>query len=376
MRHLILVLVTFAVAACSGLPRDPVALKDLQAPQSPGIVGARYWADVSPPNLVELLEEIQAQRRASGLTGRYTDLTLSGGGENGAFAAGILAAWTASGTRPEFMTVTGVSTGALAAPFAFLGSDYDDELPRLYGGLAPSRIVSERSIFSILPNASIFNSDPLRELIEEYVDDAFLAKIAVEHRRGRRLLVQSVSLDAQRAVIWDLGRIAASNAPNATEVFQDALLASASIPGIFPPVLIDVETDEGIRDELHVDGGVTSQSAFLPGWRIPDRFVRGATLYAIRNGKVDPTPEITSAAITSVSARSLATMIKVQGANDLRTAYTIGQRTGTRYFATWISSDFNVPLERAFDPEYMQALYDYGYKRFNEGELWSSAPPP
>ncbi|MCE8522725.1 patatin-like phospholipase family protein [Ruegeria pomeroyi] len=375
MRWLIFSSVFLIVAACSGVTREPVSILDLKDPQVPGIEGSRYWADETPPNLVDLLKEIEAQRRASGLTGPSIDLTLSGGGENGAFAAGILTAWSESGTRPEFGTVTGVSTGALTAPFAFLGPEYDDELRRLYGGLPPSAIFSIRSIFGILPNASVYDTSALERLLEEYVDADFLEEIAVEHKRGRRLLVQSVSLDAQRPVIWDLGRIAASNAPNAVDMFRSALLASASVPGVFPPVLIDVETDEGIKDELHVDGGVNSQSAFLPGWNIPTRFVRGNTVYAIRNGKVLPEPEIVKAGIAPVSARSLATMIKVQGANDLREAYARNRQTNGRYFATWISLDFSVPLERPFDPEYMQALFKYGYDRFKAGNLWSTTPP-
>ncbi len=355
--------------------RHAVDIGDLQYPQSPGIEGARYWADIEPPNIEDLLAARERQRRDSGLGGNWSDLTLSGGGENGAFAAGILIAWSEAGTRPEFLNITGVSTGALAAPFAFLGSDYDDELRRLYGGLTPTQIFQSRSIFSILPNASLTSSSPLKRLIEEYVTDDFLKKIGAEHRRGRRLLVQTVSLDAQRPVLWDLGAIADSGSPNATEVFRDVLLASASIPGVFPPVLIEVETESGIRDELHVDGGVISQSAFLPGWRIPRIMSGRPTLYAIHNGKIDPEPEITEPRLISVSKRSVATLIKSQGISDLRIAYKFGKPQGVIYNATWIGSDFTFPKDEPFDPEYMQALLDYGYKRFKSGNLWSNRPP-
>ncbi|UWR08359.1 patatin-like phospholipase family protein [Ruegeria sp. B32] len=376
MRILVIVLVSLILSACgTTISRDPVSIRELEAPQVPGIKNARFWADDTPPNINELLTERQQQARAAGLPDRHADLTLSGGAENGAYAAGILTAWSESGTRPVFMNVTGVSTGALAAPFAFLGSDYDDELKRLYGGLPPEQIFERRPITQIFSKASVKSSGPLRRLLEDYVTDEFLEKIAVQHRRGRRLVIQTVSLDAQRPVLWDLGRIAASGAPNARKVFQDALMASAAMPGVFPPVLIDVETPFGIRDELHVDGGVVSQSMFVPGWRIPSRFTEGTTLYAIRNGKIDPEAEITKPGIADISKRSLATLIKYQGAVDLGVAYAIGQRQGVRYNATWIGPDFNAPLNEPFDPEYMQALFDYGYMRFKSGTVWNRKPP-
>ena len=372
-KNLVVFLLLFQVA-CSSISRTPVSATDLQDPQVPGIEGARYWADVAPTNISALLETSLRQRQASGVTSDYT-LTLSGGGEDGAFAAGILSAWSEAGTRPEFMAVTGVSTGALAAPFAFLGSDYDDELKNLYGGLPPSRIFKGRFITGILSGASVKSSDPLRQLIESYVTDDFLAKVANEHRRGRRLLVQSVSLDAQRPVLWDLGAIANSGAPNAKKVFVDVLLASAAIPGVFPPVLIDVETQDGVRDELHVDGGVYSQTAYVPGWDIPRKYARGGKLYAIRNGKVEPELRVIKPGVFQVSARSLSTLIKAQGVDDLTIAYKLSLQRGAEYQATWIGTDFDYPLAEPFDPDYMRALFDYGYQRFKSGALWSDRPP-
>ncbi|WP_170782791.1 patatin-like phospholipase family protein [Ruegeria lacuscaerulensis] len=359
---------------CSNISRNPVSELDLESPQVPGIEGARYWADVAPVNISELLETAQRQRRTSGLSSDYT-LTLSGGGEDGAFAAGILNAWSESGTRPEFMVVTGVSTGALAAPFAFLGSDYDDELKELYGGLPPSRIFRGRLVTGILSGSSVKSSDPLKQLIQSYITDDFLAQIAKEHGRGRRLLVQTVSLDAQRPVLWDMGAIANSNSANAKKVFADVILASAAIPGVFPPVLIDVETDEGVRDELHVDGGVYSQTAYVPGWDIPRKYARGGKLYAIRNGKVEPELRVIEPGVFQVSARSLSTLIKAQGVDDLTIAYKLSLQRDAEYQATWIGTDFEYPLAEPFDPEYMQALFDYGYQRFNSATLWSDRPP-
>ena len=158
--------------------------------------------------------DLLSRRRLAGTDRNAAVLALSGGADDGAFGAGLMAAWTARGDRPEFQTVTGVSTGALSAPFVFLGPDWDDELRRVYGGFPPDRIFATRFLVDILPRASAADSAPLAALIAEFVDERFLALVAREHRRGRRLLVQTTNLDAQRAVIWDMGAIAASGAPS------------------------------------------------------------------------------------------------------------------------------------------------------------------
>ncbi|MFC3615135.1 patatin-like phospholipase family protein [Lutimaribacter marinistellae] len=376
MKRFVAIFLMFGLACCGGVPRNAVDINDLQTVGIRGIEGARYWGDTAPDNYGELLAEVEEQRRASGLTGNYTTLSLSGGGEDGAFAAGILTAWSESGTRPEFLSVTGVSTGALAAPFAFLGSDYDDELRRLYGGLPPERIFEKRALTGILPNASALSSGPLERLIAEYVTPEFLAKIAAEHLRGRRLIVQSTSLDAQRPVSWDLGAIAASGAPNSVDVFRKALLASASIPVVFPPVLIEVETPLGQRDELHVDGGVVSQAFFFLGWREGAGLTGRPTVYFIRNGSGSPEPKVTNASIPGIAARSISTLTKAQGTNDLLVGYKLTSAAGGTYRATWIGDDFTTERpEQRFDPEYMQALFEYGYLRFKLGNLWHRRPP-
>ncbi len=371
---------SISVSACTGIVRDPVDISDLNDPQPPGMGQVRYWGDEPPENIDTLVEEIFAQRRASGLISNANVLVLSGGGENGAFSAGILNAWSQSGTRPEFVTVTGVSTGALAAPFAFLGSDYDNELRVVYGGLPPESLFDLRGVFGIFSNASAASSEPLAEIIDMVVDDKFLAEIAREHRKGRRLYVQSSSLDAQRPVIWDMGKIAASGSPDAQRLFRDALLASAAIPGVFPPVLLRVQTPNGAKDEMHVDGGVISQSAFLPAWQLKfqkyaPEGLRSTTIYSIRNGKVDPEPEILDPKLTTIAGRSLSSMIKSQGNADLIIGYDLAQRMGARFRVTWIGPDFVTKPTEPFDPKYMQSLYQYGYQKFQSGNLWESAPP-
>jgi hypothetical protein len=348
----------------------------------PNIPDARYWGDEPPANLGDIMVEAAERRRISGLDRNVTILALSGGSDNGAFGAGLLNAWTEMGTRPEFTAVTGVSTGALSAPFAFLGPGHDDDLRQIYGGFPKERLFRLRSWLSILPQASVADSAPLAELIAQFVDERLLAAVAREHRRGRRLLVQTSHLDAQRAVIWDLGVVAASGAPNALDVFRKALLASASVPVAFPPVLFEVEVDGQIYDEMHVDGGVVSQATALTSWQVEARNLadqRGlspaVSIYVVRNGRIAPESEAVEYGLLGIAGRSLATLIKSQGIGDLLSAYAAARILGGDYYLTWIGEDFVQEYPGPFDPDYMSALSDYGYNLMKSGNAWVRKPP-
>jgi hypothetical protein len=383
IRAALLVSAALLLAACSGIPREPVPVALQEAAVVPGMPDVRYWADVAPANLDELLASLVEQREASGLGNDSVTLALSGGADNGAFGAGLLNAWTKLGTRPEFTMVTGVSTGALSAPFAFLGPDYDDALRAVYGGFPREQIFRLRDIFSILPRASVADTAPLVELIARFADKKMLAAIAHEHRRGRRLIVQTANLDAQRAMLWDLGAIADSGAPNALEMFRKILLASASIPVAFPPVLFEVEAGGRKYDELHVDGSVISVATVLSDWQVDLADVvrrkqtraGSSTIYVIRNGRVAPEPEPVDHRLLPIAARSIGTLLKMQGVSDLLTTYVAGQVRGASYNVTWIGEEFQHEYPGPFDPEYMAALYQYGYDLMMSGNAWASKPP-
>ncbi|MGF1562035.1 MAG: patatin-like phospholipase family protein [Geminicoccaceae bacterium] len=377
-------MVGFSLVACSsGVERRPIPIEQIDQAKVPGIPNARYWADVTPENIDAFADELVSQWEVHG-TGRDRSLlAISGGGENGAFTAGLMRAWSELGTRPEFTVITGVSTGALAAPFVFLGPDYDDELAMVYGGLTPDQIYRPRPWTSIVASASIADTAPLRRLIETYVTDAFIAEIAREHRRGRRLFVQTAFLEAQRAVVWDLGAIANSEAPNAPEVFRKALLASASIPVAFPPVLFEVEVDGALYDELHVDGGVLSQTIVLAGWQqaLRERLARSdmeggfPSFYLLRNARVAPRYKEVNYDLVEVTARSVLTLIYAQGVVNLLGAYEASQIRGGDYYATWIGADFDHEPAEPFDPDYMQKLAAYGYELMHQGRAWRNRPP-
>jgi hypothetical protein len=240
-----------------------------------------------------------------------------------------------------------------------------------------------RTWLSILPQASVADSAPLAKLIAQFVDEELLADVAREHRRGRRLLVQTSHLDAQRAVIWDLGAIAASGAPNAIDVFRKALLASASVPVAFPPVLFEVEVDGQIYDEIHADGGVISGITALTSWQMDIR--EGAAqrrdepstmrFYVVRNGTITPEPKTVDHSLIDIAGRSISTLLKSQGIGDLLSAYAAARIRGADYYVTWIGEDFVHEHPGPFDPGYMRALFDYGYNLMESGNAWARKPP-
>lgn len=368
------------VAGCTTLERNPVPLDRLDDAAIPGLEGLRYWGDEAPPSLPEIRAEMAQQRREAGLPDNITVLALSGGADDGAFGAGLISAWTEIGTRPEFDIVTGVSTGALSAPFVFLGPRYDEALRTVYGGFPPERIFKLRLWIDILPKASVADSGQLADLIAQFLDKDMLAAIAREHRRGRRLLIQTSHLDAQRAVLWDVGAIAASGAPNALETARMALLASASVPVAFPPVLFEVEVDGQSFDEIHADGGVISESTVLSAWQPAvagsKREAGGnATVYVIRNGRISPEPSITSYTLPDIAARAVSTLIKQQGVGDLLRSYEATRLRGGEFYVTWIGADFDAPYPGPFDPTYMAALFDYGADLMRSGRAWVRRPP-
>jgi len=348
----------------------------------------RYWGDRAPSNINALAAEKWAQVKATrpyllkqGTRPQVSFLAISGGGSDGAFGAGLLVGWTARGNRPEFDIVTGVSTGALTAPFAFLGPRYDPALKQVYTTYSTDQLVTKQPIRGLLGGEGLASNAPLAQVIASFVDEDFLKQVAHEHARGRRLLIGTTNLDAQRPVIWDMGKIASSGDPRALELFRNVLLASAAIPGVFPPVYIDVKVEGQVREEMHVDGGTTNQ-VFL----LPTQIRSGAMdaklgidpvrhLYIIRNGRVAPEFKAVKASTLAIAGRSISTLIKTQGIGDLYQMYEFAQENHVDYNVTYIPGNFPDTSTEAFDPKYMSQLFDLGYKLGKSGTEWKKTPP-
>lgn len=285
------------------------------------------------------------------------------------------------GDRPEFDVVTGVSTGALTAPFAFLGPRYDQALKDVYTNYSTDQLVTKHPIRGLLGGEAFASNAPLAGVIAKYVDANFLAEIAHEHARGRRLLIGTTNLDAQRLVFWDMGRIASSGDPSALELFRNVLLASAAIPGLFRPVYVQVHTGGQTLQEMHVDGGTTNQ-VFL----LPNQIAAGSIdaklgispvrrVYIIRNGRLDPEYKAVKASTLAIAGRSISTLIKTQGIGDLYQMYEFARRNHIGYNLAFIPGDFPDTSTEAFDPKYMSGLFDLGFQLGKSAHPWKTTPP-
>jgi predicted acylesterase/phospholipase RssA len=389
-----LLLVLVAMTACTGRERlaaVPSALTE-QATVL-GIANARFWADTQGHKMVEEAMLALARERAALIAppghdalpdaalGSASYLAVSGGGDNGAFGAGLLVGWSENGTRPSFKLVTGISTGALIAPFAFLGSAYDAQLRAVYTDITPSEVYQQRWLIEAVFNDALSNSAPLFQLISRYANADLLAAIAREYRKGRVLLIGTTNLDEQRPIIWNIGAIAASGQPGALDLFRKILLASASIPGVFPPVMIDVEAGGHRYQEMHVDGGAVAQTFLLPVQvttlfrRHGNAPVRDRHAYVIRNGRLDPEWSSVDRRLLSITGRAIATMIHYSGYNDVFRLYTSSQRDGIDFNLAYIGKDFTTERKENFDQAYMRSLFEYGYRQARNGYHWFKQPP-
>ena len=296
-----------APAACSGLPRESFTAAEQAGATVSGLTNVRIWADSESAGREAAYISQQPHKHLS-----Y--LALSGGGGNGAFGAGLLKGWTQTGTRPEFSVVSGVSTGALIAPFAFLGPAYDDTLKEMYTGGYGITLVDSPDPINAIFGSGLFDSGRMQTLAQKFITPEVIAAVAREHRKGRRLLILTTNLDAQRPVIWNMGAIAASGAPGANELFRTVMAASASIPGIFTPTFIPAESGGHRFQEMHVDGGVVSNVFILPDdilFRNPRLPLKGsADLYVLMNGKLHPSFEVVPNQTKDIAGRSVSTLIQ------------------------------------------------------------------
>ena len=369
---LALCILAAALAGCGSLARLPaVPLAQAQNSNVLDIPNARFYGE-NRQHIDAIALNVHQRRVKAGTVSRPVRfLVISGGGDDGAFGAGLLVGWSERGDRPQFDVVTGVSTGALSAPFAFLGRDYDAALKRIYSESNSGEIFQSRAIIGALASDSVLDSAPLRHMIDGYVDAVLVERIAAAYRAGRLLLILTTNLDQGRPVIWNIGAVADSGHPKARELIVDILLASASIPAIFPPVMIDATIDGQTYQEMHVDGGTVAQAFMYPASFSLKRFASRLpgvdttlaarpVVYIIRNGRFSRTEASIERQTFAIAKQALATMTASSGVNDTYRMYLIAQRDGVAYNLTSIDDDFAVPYKGPFDQDYMRALFDYG----------------
>jgi len=368
--HIGIPLALLFLAGC-GLSRNPVPLARIYDGRLAGFPEVRFWDIEYSPDV-----EVDSSDSSD-----CSFLALSGGGAQGAFGAGFLNGWTDSETRPRFKIVTGISTGALIAPLAFLGSEYDDELEKRYTTISTGDVVDLWKLlsFGLLPalfGESVASTEPLKNMISDLITPEVLKAIADEHAKGRRLYVGTTNLDAQREVIWDMGAIASSGEAGTLKLFRKILLASAAIPVVFPPVYFDVEIDGEKYDEMHADGGVIT-GMFGYGTKVfAEAQRRGiCNFYIIKNGKLDVEAEQVKRRCLYISMRSFSTLMKAQSWGDMERLYSLAKKDNVGFHYISIPNNYEPKGKEIFDPKEMKRLYDLGYEIAMSDDPWQKEIP-
>jgi hypothetical protein len=352
--------------------REPFTETQQNDAQIQGIADARFWNDAPDAAL-------RMAPPAASAGNNLTMLALSGGGDNGAFGAGLLNGWTKSGTRPEFSIVTGVSTGALIAPFAFLGSRYDAALTDVYTHISAQDIYRPRFPLAFLWTTSLYDTAPFARMIEAHVTDSMINEIASEYSRGRRLFVGTANLDAQRMVIWNMGAIAASHEPGRYVLFRKVLLASSSIPALFPPVMINAVVQGHVISEMHVDGGATAQILTVPNQVVIDDRLPPTPnrlhVYLIVNSKLGGDFHIVEPRTIPILSQGFSLDVQSSLYSLVSTSYLFAHDHGIDFNLSYIRNDFPTVYGKFFDFSEMRQLYDYGVRRGEDPQSWDKHPP-
>jgi predicted acylesterase/phospholipase RssA len=384
----VLFLVSAAISATAE-QRTPYTEAELENAIPMGIPGVRAWADAPLSVLKNQLANLGPL-----LTGQpISMLALSGGGEHGAYGAGLLCGWSESGHRPTFDIVTGVSTGALMSPFAFLGSKYDDRLKALYTQMTFHSVFSGNPFLGLF-GQGLYSTAPLQRVVASQIDQKLLDDIATAYRNGRRLFVITTNLDAQRPVLWNMGALAASGSPQALELFRKVLVASASVAGAFDPVYIDAEANGHHFKEMHVDGGTA-----YPLFAVPVRLLAatgqvagddsgqdggnsgqgsghsGGQIYVIINNNLDPNFAVTKPKTFNIAARAFNTLVKASFYDTVLNSYIYAKDEGYTFNLAYIPNSFEVKSVGLVDQKYMLALFDLGHAQGVHGDAWEHTPP-
>lgn len=365
------------LAGCQTVPR-------LAAP--PDLIGAAVPEGFSPDvrlvttdmkSFVALAPEFFGGLRGAASDGTVDILALSGGGSGGAYGAGVLAGMARAHTRPQFEMVTGVSAGALLAPFAYLGADWDGRMREAFTGELSARLLRSptRTVLSrLLSPRGLPHHNALFKLVDHFVTPAMIAAVAQDAATGRRLVVATTDLDKHETVLWNLGEIARQGGPKARRLFRDVLIASASVPGVFPPVLIRVREGDREYDEMHVDGGVTTSvfsTPLIAGIQSTDLpLLRGSHLYMIVNGQLARTPQTTRYNTIDIISNALAAEMTYKTREAIVDNISAAKRLHMQFSLTEVPVDYLQTSFIDFDQAHMLALFDYAADCAAHGLVW------
>lgn len=386
----VLLMSAMSIQGCATLrPRNALPLDFAGKVTIDGMPDIR--TDIDDPNPVVMQKSLIdsfKEEGAANLLGikSYPVLAISGGGANGAYGAGLLRGWSDEGSRPLFKIITGVSSGSIMALYTFLGKDYDAQLEDFFTRMSTKDVMRQKNFFSIIFGDSLFSSSPLAKKISSIVDGKLMAKVAEEHKRGRRLFVGTVNLDAQEFVVWDMGALACKGGSDSLKMFRKILLASCSLPMTFPPVHFKVISETGeLYDEMHVDGGTVRGVFYI------DRLTKnmeGAAkvfgidpskyrprIYILSNTYMSPVRQQVKDDLVGISVRSLDTVVGAASNGDVYRLYATAKRRGLDFNLAYIPADFQPNPKELFDPIEMQRLFKRGYDDAIKGYKWYKTPP-
>ena len=367
-------LCSLALASCTTAPRldTPTAAAATAAP-------AGFSRPIRADALDRAFFEANADRMSEGVKaasdGSIDILALSGGGAGGAFGAGIVVGLTKANARPKFEIVTGVSTGALIAPFAFLGPKWDTTLTEAFSGKATNSLLVSRGLGALF-GVGVFQGAPLHKLVDRFVTDELIAAVAKEAETGRLLLVATTNLDREETQIWNLGAIAMQGGKPARDLFRSVLVASASVPGVFPPVMIDVQDGGKTFQEMHVDGGASTPFFIAPDIAMilgeAPQVLRGAHIYVVVNGSSASPPRSTRNNTIDIVARSFTAVLNHMTRTLLLQTEDFAQRNGMSFVFTVMPQDVAFGGSLAFEEANMKSIFDYGVRCAAAKQAWVS----
>ncbi|ESQ85755.1 hypothetical protein AEAC466_00860 [Asticcacaulis sp. AC466] len=381
MKRFVILLLALCLTGCLSTPREAFNTHEQRKAELPGFTDVRVSSE--DENLTAKLERDLIANRQAHPTKQLSILALSGGGADGAFGAGVLVGWTKKGDRPDFQVVTGVSTGALIAPFAFLGPDYDPQLREAYTSGIATRSMKKRPLGALF-TPGVYSSKTFSGLVNHFVDVKLVEDIAAKvDDKGGRLYVATTNLDTQSGVIWDLGAIASQGVAQgedgkirARDLIRQVLAASASVPAAFAPVMIRTEVNENGAtseiNEMHVDGSVTMPFFVLPesllNWKVPDALKTNGRIYVLVNGNINPHFAVTKYRALDVAARSFDTLTRAQARTTLVSIKGFAARNGLSVSVVSIPDSFTGGGLMAFDKDSMQTVFNLGYDLSVDGK--------
>ena len=373
--YLFLLVTILALNGCT-LPRREQAPEQMLNKANPiGFRSDIRYVSSDPIVVKSRFSEILQHLRDSSNKRPLNILALSGGGAGGSFGAGALVGLSRENKRPQFDIVTGVSAGALIAPFAFLGSAWDAKLEENFSGNHSDNFLQVRGL-SIFSNPGVFKSEPLIKFVDNFVTDDMIKEVALQAAQGRMLLVATTDLDKEETVIWDMGQIAAQGGKAAHALFRDVLVASASIPGIFSPVIIPVENAGTRYDEMHIDASATVPFFVAPALAyilpLDPKIFKGANIYVIVNGQLGGIPHTTELNTISILSRSFSAVLNHMARTQLALTSAFTQRYGMNLKLTLIPIEypFHGPLE--FHEATSRKLFNYAADCAQQDKLWNT----